>query len=209
MYQPKPVSELCPDPSVLGLSRDARGWNGTHPVFAEMFKSVDPENVIEVGSWYGQGSLHLASLMENPEGKLYCIDTWLGGADHLVNDEFSENHVPRQHGYPTLYNQWLYNVASSPHAGRVYPIPQTSVDGLRILKHIGVSADIIVIDGSHQYLDVYADLQHALPLLTNGGVMIMDDFRSHKGVFHAVLRFAFEADLSLRENGPFAIFTPR
>jgi predicted O-methyltransferase YrrM len=58
-------------------------------------------------------------------------------------------------------------------------------------------------------LDVYADLQHALPLLNNGGVMIMDDFRSHKGVFHAVLRFAFEADLSLRENGPFAIFTPR
>jgi hypothetical protein len=206
MYQPKPVSELCPDPSVLGLSRDTRGWNGTHPVFAEYFNSVHPDVVIEVGSWYGQGTLHLASLFE---GRLYCVDTWLGGIDHLMNEGRSENHVPRKHGYPTLYNQWLYNVASSPHAGRVFPIPQTSVDGLRILGHIGIKADIIVIDGSHQYLDVYADLQHALPLLANGGVMIMDDFRSHKGVFHAVLRFAHEADLKLRENGPFAVFTPR
>lgn len=206
MYTPKPVSELCPDPSVLGLSRDARGWNGTHPVFAEMFKSVKPETVIEVGSWYGQGTLHMAGLFD---GKLYCVDTWLGGIDHLMNEERSENHVPRKHGYPTLYYQWLYNVASSPHAGRVFPIPQASVDGLRLLGHAGIKADIIVIDGSHQYLDVYADLQHALPLLNEGGVMIMDDFRSHKGVFHAVLRFAHEADLSLRENGPFALFTPR
>ena len=206
MYTPKPVSELCPDPSVLGLSRDARGWNGTHPVFAEMFKSVQPETVIEVGSWYGQGTLHMAGLFD---GKLYCVDTWLGGIDHLMNEERSENHVPRKHGYPTLYHQWLYNVASSPHAGRVFPIPQASVDGLRLLGHAGIKADIIVIDGSHQYLDVYADLQHALPLLNEGGVMIMDDFRSHKGVFHAVLRFAHEADLSLRENGPFALFTPR
>lgn len=202
----KTAKELAPDPSLLGKVADVRGWNGEHPVFGYVIESIKPTDIVEVGCWYGHGTLHLAGLTP---GKLYCVDTWLGGYDHLIHSDRADCQIPMEHGYPTLYQQWLFNVASSPHADKVIPIPQTSLNGARLLAHAGKSFGVIVIDGSHEYLDVYHDLIEYSRILKTGGAIIADDFRSHVGVFHAVVRFGHEHGFEIREIGPFAVLTKK
>lgn len=200
------VKQLCPDPSLLGLTTDIRGWNGRHPVFAQVVEQYQPHAIVEVGCWYGHGTLHLAEISK---GDLYCVDTWLGGYDHLILRDRADCQIPTRFGYPSLYNQWLFNVAVSPYADRILPIPQTSVNGARLLARAGKNFSMIVIDASHEYSDVFADLCEYDKILMPFGVMVVDDFRSHAGVFHAVVRFAHERGFDIRENGPFAIINRR
>lgn len=200
----KTTKELLPDPDQLGLQLHVRGWNGQHPVFAQVVEEFKPIDIVEVGCWVGHGTLHLASLTP---GKLYCVDTWLGGFDHLINSDKPDCQIPLRHGYPSLYDQWLFNVATSDYADRVIPIPQTSVNGARLLAHAGKTFGVIVIDASHEYEDTYQDLLHYSRILKTGGAMIADDFRSHPGVFHAVLRFSMEYGFEIREVSPFAVLT--
>ena len=197
------VAELTP-PIPGGVPAKIPGWNGDHPIFRRVIEQVKPDVVVEVGCWHGHGSIHLAGLFD---GHLYCVDTWLGGFDHLYHWDKEDCHIPRKDGYPWLYFSWLHNIASFPYAHRVHPMPMTSLTGAHVLSNNGVKAGVIVIDASHQYLDVFADLQHYGEILTAGGAMICDDFRSHEGVFHAVLRYKHEHHFNLEEVGPFAVLT--
>lgn len=200
------VKQLCPDPTALGLSADIRGWNGRHPIFAQCVEHHKVTDICEVGCWLGHGTLHLAGLTK---GNVYCVDTWLGGYDHLIFADRADCHIPRRHGYPELYQQWLYNIATSEHWDKVIPIPQTSINGARLLKKDGKTFRMIVIDASHEYDDVYADLCAYDGLLTRDGVMVVDDFRTHPGVFHATLRFAHERNWEMREMSPFVLLNRR
>lgn len=200
----KSVKELLPDPKVLDLKLDVRGWNGGHPVFAQVINQHQPDDIVEVGCWYGHGTLHLTGITT---GKIFCVDTWLGGYDHLIHSDRDDCRMPVKYGYPALYHQWLFNVASSPHSHRVVPIPQTSANGARLLENAGKSFKVIIIDASHEYEDVYQDLVLYSRILKTDGAIIADDFHSHPPVHQAVLRFAFEHRFSIRENGNFVVLT--
>jgi hypothetical protein len=47
------------------------------------------------------------------------------------------------------------------------------------------SIDLLLVDGSHEYLDVLADLLGWRPLLAPGGTLIVDDWR-HPPVSQAI-----------------------
>lgn len=182
----------------LPVKVDLRGWNSDHKIFDELVEETQPKHVIEVGSWKGASALHLARATSALGSEIYCVDTWLGGIDHHLSVLPQDDRQVDRFGSPGLYRQFLRNFIGTEEAKRIHPIQQTSINGAKVLAHFGMSADLIYIDGSHEYEDVYADLCAYMPLLSANGVMFGDDFRM-PGVFAAVLRFAHENRCRMQE----------
>lgn len=201
--------------SGLPAKPDRQGWHSDHPIFDRLVAETAPENIIEVGSWKGRGAAHLAAASAGvthrdevsgidvpAPSRVYCVDTWLGGIDHMLSQKPVDDLFPDAFGSPRLYHQFLRNFADgewAPLAARIHPIRNTSANGARLLASLKVWAGLIYIDASHEYEDVYADLLAYSQLLTPGGIIFGDDFRGFPGVFAAVLRFAYETGRKLEE----------
>lgn len=183
--QLKSIHDLCPDPSVLGISENISGWNSEKPEFAQIVQEAAPKLIVEVGCWVGQGTLRLAELA--PEAIIIAVDTWLGSTDHNGN-------IPMENGYPLLYKTFLRNIAGKPAASRIFPMPQTSKTAARFIKTLPQKPDTIYIDGSHEVGDVYDDVSAYYEVLAQGGTLFGDDYgdRHHPGVKVSVQRFALE-----------------
>lgn len=79
------------------------------------------------------------------------------------------------------------------------PVPNTSAIAARFLKRLGIVADAVYIDASHEEADVYEDLVHYWELLRPQGILFGDDWHAiWYGVICAVNRFARERKLPLR-----------
>jgi len=166
---------------------------------------VKPRLIIEVGSWKGDSAVLMASYLAEKQidGALICVDTWLGGIEHISSDnpkwglkQFSK------HGYPMLYFNFLANMVHKNVHNLVIPLPNTSVIAGRYLQNKKISADLVYLDASHDEDDVYADLQTYWPLLKPGGVMLGDDWSAQwHGVICAANKFAREKNLTLQTAG--------
>lgn len=189
----KSIAELtATGRDLLPAEIDLQGWNSDHPIFDKLVEQTQPKTVIEVGSWKGRSLAHFAKATEGLKSTLYALDTWQGGIDHVMSDKPQDDRKCDQFGSPRLYHQFLRNFTENPAADRIFPVQNTSLNGLRLLRKLDVKAELIYVDGSHEYEDVYADLCACLPLLATGGIIFGDDFRSFPGVFGAVIRFATE-----------------
>jgi len=62
------------------------------------------------------------------------------------------------------------------------------------------TADLIFIDGNHDYDDVRADIANYFPLLSPGGIMFGDDF-AWAGVSKAVNEYALRHNLTVVSPG--------
>lgn len=174
--------------------RDLQGWGGHVDYFKQRILDTRPELIIEVGSWKGKSAVVMADICAADPSLLYkteivCVDTWLGAtemwSDHT--DEKRYKSLGLKNGYPTLYYQFLRNVYEEGHASRITPFPQTSVNAARLLLKNEIQADLIYLDGSHEYEDVRADIRAYWKLLKPGGVMFGDDYCEYwKGVINAV-----------------------
>lgn len=192
------VADLTKTLDGLPPETDMQGWNSEHPIFKQLIDEIQPRRIVEVGTWKGASAIHMASLCE---AEIFCVDTWLGGIDHALSDK-PVDQLPRdEHGAPRLYHQFLRNVASTPFAARIRPIQQTSLNAAKILHSAPMTEliDLIYVDGSHEYDDVYADLCAYHALLAPGGRIFGDDFRTFPGVFTAVIRYAHERGRQVRE----------
>ncbi len=189
IYHPaSPYAGFDPSP----YPDDRQGWASHNLLFRAVFEAERPAAVIEVGSWKGASAIHMADLMQELgiPGLVVCVDTWLGGIDHLVNSGWRAQ-LSLEHGYPTLYRQFLANVIRSGHQERILPLPQTSGNAARFLAEAQVSADLVYIDASHEEEDVLADILAYWPLLRPGGTMIGDDLiLAYPGVGRALVRAA-------------------
>lgn len=190
------VATLCPDPSVLGLPVVDHGWNSEKPEFAEIVKGQNHRLIVEVGSWFGQSALRMAAMC--PDALVICVDTWFGSTDHMPFN------LPKTMGFPSLYQQFLVNTASSPYANRIYPLVQTSRNGARMLKKLPFAPSLIYIDGSHESPDVYDDASAYYELLPKGGTIFGDDYGNpnHPDVEKDVKFFGLDNKLAIEvKNG--------
>ena len=211
----KSIAEILAAAPVSSLPEkvDLSGWNSDHPIFDKLIVEAQPKVIIEVGSWKGRSAMHMAhassSLKELCEisgsdvpvkTQIYCVDTWLGGIDHITSDKPHDDLMRDKFNSPEIYHQFLRNFIEAPEfAKRIFPIRNTSLNGARFLAKLGVKSELVYIDGSHEYDDVYADLCAYSQLLRPGGLLFGDDFRNFGGVFAAVLRFAHETGRKLEE----------
>lgn len=168
---------------------DLQGWHAEHHIFDDLVAETKPKVIIEVGSWKGASAAHLAKASEKYGSKIYCVDPWL----LVLGDEKGEN-CGRDHlGTPMVYNQFIRNFVGTEAANRIHPLRNTSFSAAHIFFEKGLRADLIYIDGSHEYNEAYLDICFYNRLLTPDGVIFGDDINL-RGVFAAVIRYSTESN---------------
>jgi predicted O-methyltransferase YrrM len=164
------------------------GWNSQNKIFDRLVNETRPSVIIEVGTWLGASAIHMATAARNAgvSCTIYCVDTWLGAEEFWTRfADTPERNLALKNGYPSVYYKFLSNVVEHGSQDTIVPIPNTSHIGSIILKHMRVQADLIYVDGSHEYEDVKSDIKDYMPLLRKGGVMFGDDM-TWKSVREAV-----------------------
>lgn len=138
-------------------------WNSNSPAFETIIKRVNPKTIIEIGSWHGGSALRMHELA--PEATIYCIDTWLGASEFYTMGG-SDRNLEFKDGYPQVYYTFRENTK---HIPQIKPIPLPSHEARNIVPN----ADLIYIDGSHDYDAVMQDLKDYYP---KAPVLFGDDY---------------------------------
>jgi len=161
---PSPYNELS---EILPFN--GHGWYENGQWLSKLIRKNNVKTVIEVGSWLGSSTRHIASML--PEnGMVYAIDTWEGSVEHALNNNFSGM-------LPTLYQQFLSNVVHAKLVHKIIPIKKHSLDAAKILFAGQVKADLIYIDAAHDTESVYRDLVAYFPFVANNkGILCGDDW---------------------------------
>ncbi len=179
-------------------------WGSEHPWLHETIERLQPQVLIEVGTFLGRSAIHQAQKLKalGLDSALICVDTWLGDEHHWIELEVRPllNH---RRGRPEFYHTFLVNVTAAGLDGFIIPLPIDSVSGARLLSRLGVKADMIYVDGGHAGGEVYRDLVNFWSLLRPGGAMLMDDYADGRfpGLTADVNRFAQEQRLALEVDG--------
>ncbi|MGH8597034.1 MAG: class I SAM-dependent methyltransferase, partial [Gammaproteobacteria bacterium] len=171
----------------LAWPLDLSGWGSDAPLFKQLIEEMRPRLIIEVGTWKGASAIHMARICDQLgiATRIVCIDTWLGAYEFISAGDDARD-LKKVLGYPNIYYQFLANVVQTGHERRIIPFPQTSLIAARYLWHHQIRADLIYIDGSHDYDDVAADIRAYWPLLRRGGVLFGDDYESFNDIRRAV-----------------------
>lgn len=198
-----PPQSIYNDIEKIGLKPDLQSWpSARSPVFEKVILETNPKIIIEVGSWKGRSAIRMAQLTEMIGTRIYCVDTWLGSLEHMMEETGRKYEWPLSHGHPLLYWQFLLNVKFSGVEDRITPIVNTSMTGASYLYKNGVRAEMIYIDGDHTADGCYRDLMAYWELLTPGGVIFGDDYFVFPGVKEAVDGFCQERKLEVELEDP-------
>lgn len=167
------------------------GWYANGPDIENLIHERNVKTIIEVGSWLGLSTRHMATLIPE-DGMVYAVDHWLG-SDGLQTT-FSDL-------IPTIYKQFLSNVIHAGLTHKIYPIRMRSLEAAKECVEWGLFPDLIYIDGSHDEKSVYDDLCAWYPLVEGYGVICGDDWGWYEGSIYtiqsAVKRFANERQLTI------------
>jgi hypothetical protein len=171
----------------MGESAKIKGWNGNNSIFFEIIERVRPNIIVEIGSWHGQSTITMARACKklNLETIIYAIDTWLGALEFYTLPS-KERDLEKKDGYPQVYYKFWENINRCNVADIIKPLPLPSNLGLKYLKHLDVRADVVYVDGSHEYEDVQRDIELARELSPK--IIFGDDYTNKQfpGVKRAV-----------------------
>lgn len=173
------------------LPFDAHGWYGNGAYLEPLIKTHNIQIVVEVGSWLGASTRHIASLIP-PNGKVYAIDHWQGSVEHQPGESAWYKALPY------LYDQFLSNVIHAGLAHKIIPLRMDSLQAAQQLYLLDgfVMPDLIYIDAGHETAAVYADLQAWYPYVQGRGILCGDDW-SWASVRAAVEAFSAERALKI------------
>jgi predicted O-methyltransferase YrrM len=189
-----------PDFPYQDIASDLQGWLDPRSILFAAVERRRPALIAEVGTWKGTSAIAMAQAMDRLDlaGRIVCVDTWLGGVEHMLGNAENGNWLRLSHGWPHLYDQFLANVMHAGVAARIVPVPQTSHIAARLLGHLGVRPELIYLDASHDFMDVSIDLQLYWDVLAPGGILVGDDYTVYwPGVIAAAQRFARQHDLPM------------
>src|SRR5580692_9940950 len=88
-----------PYDSVDLLHFNPHGWYNNGPSMEKLIKGNKIKTVVEIGSWYGLSTRHIAKLLPE-DGIVYAVDTWEGSPNEDLSAYDLDN----------LYRQFLSNV---------------------------------------------------------------------------------------------------
>lgn len=150
-----------------------------HPEVLEYCITVlKPKTVIEVGSFKGTSAIWMTQkcLTYQSDVEVICVDTFLGEYNFYVHPDFM--HVmPKKNYLPNLLQTFLSNVVNVGLQPYITPVVIDSHNAYQIMKAWGIVADMIYIDGCHEYNAVVNDIKDYRELLRPNGIMVFDDFR--------------------------------
>jgi predicted O-methyltransferase YrrM len=134
-----------------------------------------PSHFVEIGSWMGKSAALMGTEIHNSGKpiKFDCIDPWIDGGPDL-------RHGAHKLTEP-LFDTFTRNTA--PVAKYINAKQMPSLEAVK--DYADGSLDFIMIDGSHVYEDVKADIAAWWPKMKSGAIFAGDDY-NWGGVFKAV-----------------------
>ena len=132
-------------------------------IFDALGKLVNPQIILEIGSWEGSSAVSWANSCK--ESNVICVDTWLGSVEHyqdkLSGTEWGRDRLYIENGFPTIFKTFISNIRINKIQDRVYPVTIDSKQAFIMLKESGIKPDICYIDAAHDYESVISDLKWA------------------------------------------------
>lgn len=170
---------------------DCKGWGSEDPFLEEIIRTVRPSTVLEIGSWKGGSAIHMArcARREGIATEIICADPHVGSPGlWLANPEAMYTTPTGECG---TYTIMLANIKRAELTDLITPFRATSSVVTSVMRQQGLCADLIYIDGSHDAIDVEADLRHALKVVHPDTVIVCDDYDHPRltGVTEAVGQF--------------------
>ena len=132
-------------------------------------------DVLEIGSWCGASALTWgeAIALHAQSGALTCVDPWRPYTDLAANPDELNRLMNDALVADAAYKVFKANMAFLPSAVALDVQRGRSQDILPGLPRS--SFDLIYIDGDHVHAAVVADIDNAVPLLRDGGILCGDD----------------------------------
>jgi len=154
------------------------GWCSFAKLYARMVAEAPKDResrFVEVGSWLGRSAAYMAvEIINSGKPILFdCVDPWDDGGPDLKHKVVKMKEP--------IYTQFLRNIAPVAHVVRHHKVASPAAAAL----FEDQSLDFVMIDGSHQYADVVADIAAWKPKIRKGGVLAGDDY-NWSGVSRAV-----------------------
>lgn len=189
------------------FAADLQGWHSEHPYLARAIRETRPKIVVEVGVWKGASVVTLAKEIQRLEldAVVIAIDTWLGSSEHYLWEKFLPD-LDFEFGYPRLYHKFAANICREGVADIVVPLPLDSINAFQLLKERGIRPGVLHIDAGHDFQSVMADLKAWWPQLTDGGILVGDDYFKKPIVGQGKwpeVRQAFDEFLAATPHGKF------
>lgn len=125
-----------------------------------------PLKVLEVGAFEGRSVIFFMEYL--PNAQIVCIDTFEGGEEH--RDVNSPHYADMQ----KVEQRFDKNVA--PYGDRVEKLKGASIEMLLKLREEKRTFDVVYIDGDHHASAVFLDARMAWDLMSEDGIMILDDY---------------------------------
>ena len=139
------------------LPFDSHGWFGHHKVF-EKFFDKNVKNVCELGTWLGSSTRYILDCA--PNCHVFAVDHWSDDIKDYGNGGVAKSSDPGIEKISTLWNQFLANCWD--YRERLHPIRMKTNEGLDLLGKFDIKMDVVYIDASHGYDDVYSDISMTL-----------------------------------------------
>ena len=178
-FYPKPLDQRVEDAVAAAVKVDGYMQPDELRYLAEQARKAVA--IVEVGSWKGRSTKALAMATE---GVVYAVDNWKGspGGDATELEAQAK-------GADTILDEFKRNLAPEIAAGKVKIIHAdhaTAADAVRA-ELGGNVAELVFIDGEHNYEAVKRDILNFIPLVKQGGLITGHDLcPAHPGVQRAV-----------------------
>lgn len=121
-------------------------------------KQKDFKKILEIGSFEGNSTLFFLNYFKN--SLIHCVDIWEDQKSNYKGINFS-----------SIEDKFDYNIKE--YKSRINKWKSSSKN---YFKYNNVSYDLIFIDGSHYYKDVYLDAINSFKFCKINGYILFDDY---------------------------------
>lgn len=182
-----PFKEIDAD----AIPDDRKGWGSEDPFLHEIIEKVRPKTILEIGTWKGASAIYMARCVKELglETEIICADPHTASAGLWISNRDAMHMTAK--GECGTYDVFLANVLRTGMTDVITPFRATASVATSVLRKLKIQADMIYVDGSHDPIDVYADLCHVLRVVHDDSVIVCDDYdhTGIKGVTQGVAEF--------------------
>lgn len=155
------------DPRIRGaLTID--GWMSPAELLWLADRAAEHSSIVEIGSWKGRSARCLA---ENTKGQLVCVDQWEVTPE--LATEFAAGQTTNGGNADWLYDEFRMNMIGIDNVGA---LRMSSLAAAVKASENGVRFDMVFIDGGHDYVSVWNDIQAWQGLVQPGGLLCGHDY---------------------------------
>ena len=133
--------------------------------------------ILELGVYCGQTTINITNAIKEKKFEYTCVDIWKGFKISDKNNNFQYKQIIYDLNSGRVYKLFLHNIKCIKNnftgRGRII-IKKTSCQSF--FKNNKKKFDLIIIDASHKFRNVYEDIKSVKKILNNLGFIIGDDY---------------------------------